>query len=122
MAYETRKVDVGNINNIIDTIELLCDKIIKYTIKRDDGINGTREVIEFKPVEKNIIRLRICYKTNTNDNDSAATLSMYHRYAYVGDDLLCWVYIFSNRMIYSYLNGEFTGATRMLKDLTIDDI
>jgi hypothetical protein len=115
-------IDVSDKSYVLSTIKLVDGIVSGYTIKQDSELGDTREITEFKPIIFNSIYLTVKYTVEDVNGGEPTSLTMIHKYTYVSNNLLCWIYSFKNRRIYSYLDGAYMGASTMLSELEIDDL
>lgn len=113
MAADSKWYNVGAMSTLLSTIKALNRDIIDYTVK-DNEMAPIRKIVRLP--SKRGLKLSLSY-------DNIKSAHIIHKYDWADGDLLCWVYIFGKiKRVYSYLNGEFLGASTLLEGFTMDDI
>nr|SMH63473.1 Hypothetical protein FSTVLC9_438 [Faustovirus] len=115
-------VDVADWSTLLSSIRVLNGAIVDYTLQQPDaGIRRIVTRLAQAPVS-NSIKLHVVMYCEDNDDDNDTGITFIYRYTYVYGDLLCWIYSFHHRRVYSYLNGEFLESSAILPGVTVDDI
>lgn len=121
-ATETLDVDVVDRSTLLSSIRVLNGAIVDYTLQQPDaGIHRIVTRLAQAPVS-NSIKLHVVMYCEDNDDNNDTGITFIYRYTYVYGDLLCWIYSFHHRRVYSYLNGEFLESSAILPGITVDDI
>ncbi|QJX71742.1 hypothetical protein F-LCD7_0493 [Faustovirus] len=122
-ATETLDVDVVDRSTLLSSIRVLNGAIVDYTLQQPDaGIHRiVTRLAHWAPVS-NSIKLHVVMYCEDNDDNNDTSVTFIYRYTYVYSDLLCWIYSFHHRRVYSYLNGEFLESSAILPGVTVDDI